>query len=76
MLLNVGDVIQVEGFVMLKNIDDGCSYRLIGIREYNGNSVYDFAKGKRGRVRYVSHYCYEIDYWLNNNSDINYIKKI
>ena len=75
-VLSVGDVIRIEGFVMLKGLDGGRFYKVINIREdNNGNKIYDFAKGKNGKVRCTSHYVYDIDRLLYDIS-INNIEII
>lgn len=60
--LEVGDIIKVHGFIMLKNLDDGNKYHITGIAEYKGQWVYEFKKF-RGKKLY-GHYVHNIDSWV------------
>ena len=57
-MLNVGDVISVDGFVMLKGLDGGNRYKVIK----TDNISYTFKK--MGSTKKVRHYKSDVDGWL------------
>lgn len=76
MKLKVGDVIEVQGWVMLEKMEG----RLKVAKVYNHPGVgpaYTFTK-PRGRKRIVSHSAYSVDSWVNpaEHPNLNKIVKI
>lgn len=67
--LQVNDKIQVNGWVMLKGLDNGLTYTVIAMDDYS----YTFKTGRRKPVR---HYITSVDAKMTGTSDINYIVKI
>jgi len=67
MKLQLNDVIQTNGFIMLKSIQG--TLRVSKIDDIS----YYFTKEKGSKV-ICRHLISDIDSWINNNSDINYIK--
>ena len=65
MKLNVGDVIQVIGWVMLKGLKGGSKYRVNRIRKHSGKFVYCFSKA-RGRKEVIHHFVSDVDICFNN----------
>lgn len=73
--LQVGDIIKVHGWVMLRDLEDGCSYRIARIFDSFGRSVYEFSK-PRGRKRLFGHYADSVDSWINDRDDNNRIELV
>lgn len=67
MKLKVGDIIEVIGFVMMKNLNGGQKYRLSRIGTHCGKPVYWFTKAK-GKKEVVGHYVSEVDLWVGTNN--------
>lgn len=65
--LKVGDVVEVSGWVMLKNIDPG-RYRVKKITAHYGHDVYDFAKPK-GSKTVARHLAENVDPWIRDPGD-------
>ncbi len=74
--LNVGDIIEVQGFVMFAKLEPG-KYRIKGVGRYVGIEYYDFAKPK-GTKTVVRHDAAKIDYCLSSadNPDLNKLFKV
>lgn len=76
MKLQVGDVIEVQGFVMLAKLDGG-KYVVSRIRHHLGQPGYVFRR-PRGKRDIVAHYCSSVDGWISDKSceDHNKIVKL
>jgi hypothetical protein len=76
--LNVGDIIEVQGFVMLNKLEPG-RYRVKSIvRRHQGIDAYFFTR-PRGKKVVVGHYVDNVDPWLRpsvSDPDLNKIVKI
>jgi hypothetical protein len=74
--LQVGDIVEVQGFVMLAKLDPG-RYRIKAVGEWKGIPYYDFAL-PRGKKIIVRHAVSSVDRWLSSveNPDINKIFKV
>ena len=73
MKLQVGDIINVFGFIMLKGLNDSEKYRVSRVSMYGNNSVYWFTK-PRGKKELIGHYTNDVDIWIgNNNKNLNRI---
>lgn len=74
-LLEEGDWIKVHGFVMLKGLKGGKEYEVEEVFTHKGSKAYElrpkYTSSWKSRVK---HYVYDIDKWINMNSDINYIE--
>ena len=79
--LNIGDVILIQGFVMLKGLDGGQHYKVICfhstaaayiLRRCNKNGVTYKAEGNRKAFLFS-----QIDLWINTENDnrIDIIKR-
>ena len=75
MRLQVGDIIRVDGFVMLAKLDEG-RYRVKSISKYHGQDTYTFSK-PRGKKSICRFYVHQIDPFLRTAdcSDLNKIVK-
>ena len=73
--LKQDDLIIVDGWIMLQNIEPG-NYRIAKVSELYGNNVYHFAKPKGKRI-VARHYAHNVDPWIKeqNNPDLNKIFK-
>lgn len=67
MKLKVGDIIEVIGFVMMKNLNGGQKYKLSRISQRFGKPVYWFTKPK-GKKEVVGHYADDVDLWVGTNN--------
>ena len=77
MELNVGDVIQVNGWVMLQGMEDGQKYKVARIQKSGFNNIYFFTKA-RGKKIVVGHSTSDIDMCINSqygNNNIEIIKR-
>lgn len=76
MKLQKGDKIIVHGYVMLSELEDGKSYKIIKVSRQAYKDVYHFAKA-RGTKEVVAHYAHNVDMLINpkNNNHIEIIKK-
>ena len=74
MKLQVGNVIEIFGWVMLNKLEDGCKYRVSRIKKIYGEDVYIFTKA-RGKKEVVGHYVDSVDIMINphNNNRIEII---
>lgn len=72
--LNVGNIIKVHGFVMMKGFEDGKKYKVLRISNRFGKPVYWFSKPK-GKKELFGHYAHEVDGMINprNNNRIELI---
>ena len=72
--LKLGDLIEVQGYVMLAGLEDLCRYRLKSVVVRNGQIAYRFTK-PRGRKIMVVHYAQNVDAWISDksNEDLNKI---
>lgn len=75
MKLKVGDVIEVIGWVMLKNLNEG-KYKVSSIGQHFGEDVYYFSKPK-GKKEIVGHYVSDVDMSIDerNNNRIEIVGK-
>jgi hypothetical protein len=74
--LKIGDIVEIQGWVMLKNVKPGQRYRICKVSENTpGNFVYFFSK-PNGRKILFGHYVEEVDLWVNteNENRINLIQ--
>lgn len=62
--LKVGNIIEVVGWVMLKNLNEG-RYKVTRISQRFGQDVYWFSKPK-GKKEIVGHYAEDVDSSINN----------
>lgn len=66
--LQIGSVIRVHGWVMLKGLEDGESYQVVSTPPMYGKDTYQFRKvGSKSRLRDVRHYSDSVDGWLGSN---------
>lgn len=72
--LKVGDVIEAQGFVMLRGIDDGNRFKVKEISRSQYGNTY-LLVGVRGTRRRVRFYTRDIDLWVKpqNHPDVNKI---
>lgn len=72
--LQVGDIISVHGYVMMKKLDDGVKYRVSKIADHFGRKVYVFTRA-RGSAVVARHFCHTVDAWLrpSGHEDLNKI---
>jgi hypothetical protein len=72
--LQVGDVIEVHGWVMLQGLDAG-KYVVTRVEEYYGQPTYSFRK-RGGRKTAARHYAGQVDAWIRpvGDPDINRIE--
>jgi len=76
MKLNIGDIIEVIGWVMMKKLESGEKYRVNKVYKYSGKDVYSFTKPK-GKKEIVNHYVSDVDLWIGteNNNRIDIIRR-
>jgi hypothetical protein len=75
--LNEGDIIQVNGWVMLDGLDSGKQYKVKRIFDHRGRAAYGFSK-PRGNKEIVAHYVGEVDASVENkycNNNITIVKR-
>ena len=70
--LKVGDKIKIQGWVMMKSLEDGDVFKVIKIREFNKVLVYDLQKTRGKKI--ISHYASDIDLYLNTGNSNQIIK--
>lgn len=75
MKLEVGNIIEVHGWVMLKNLEGGNKYKVTRVDKVHGRNAYFFSKA-RGKKEVVGHYINNVDMMINpsNNNRIEIIK--
>lgn len=73
MKLNIGSIIIVHGFVMLKGLEDGQKYRVHSTPPHYGNDTYQFTKAK-GKKVVARHYANNVDLWVDNPQNFNRIE--
>lgn len=73
MKLNIGSLILVHGWVMLKGLEANQKYRVQSIPDYKGSATYEFTKPKGSKV-VCRHYVYDVDPWIRITQDLNYIE--
>jgi hypothetical protein len=69
-----GQVIRVDGWVMLKGVEAGL-YRIKSVSDIHGNRVYDITR-KRGDRIIARHYVTSVDPWVRDNPDDPDLNKI
>ena len=74
MKLNVGDIIQVHGWVMLNKLNDGDKFKVAKITKQGFDNVYWFTK-PRGKKLIIGHRAVSVDSAIHNNG-INRIEVI
>lgn len=76
MKLQVGDIVEVQGFVMLAKLEPG-RYRIKATGTWQGIPYYDFAKPK-GKKTVVRHSVASVDFGLSDaeNPDLNKMFKV
>lgn len=62
MKLKVGDIVRVEGWVMLEGLEEG-RYRVAIVGQRYGNDTYTFCRPK-GNKAVCRHYAHKVDAWL------------
>ena len=60
MRLQIGDLVEVFGWVMLKKMEHGKIYRLSEVTQHAGKDVYWFTR-PRGTKKIVGHYASDVD---------------
>ena len=72
--LKVGDIVRVDGFVMLQGIDDGAKLRVCRIGEFHGSPTYTFCR-PRGTRGVVTHKASSVDMAVHSagHPDLNKI---
>lgn len=75
-VLNEGDIIEVQGYVMLYGLEGGRKYKVLRVLEYNRQPTYQFVT-PRGVKVVVTHYAHEVDMWIkdHDNNRIVIIKR-
>ena len=67
-MLNVGDKIQVIGWVMLEGMESGARYEVVRVR----NGVYNFVKlnkdGSHSKRKRAAHLVKNVEAWIGGNS--------
>lgn len=79
MKLKVGDKIRVVGFVMLKGLDDGKTYRVSKVSQYGGSDTYTLynVRSRKPLSNSVRHFAHDVDAWVESNiSEWNRIEKL
>lgn len=71
--LRAGSLIRVHGFVMLKGLEDGVTYRVWTVGVYGGSPVYAFRR-LRGKRTIATHFARSVDGWIRETADLNYIE--
>jgi len=71
--LNVNDIIEINGFVMLQKMEGKLKVALIEKDTIGRDIAYWFSKPK-GSKHIVGHRIQDIDGWIDNGSEINNIK--
>lgn len=66
-------LISVHGFVMVRNLNDGCKYKITERVDPKYGMVYDVRK-PLGKKVIVTHYKSTIDLWISD--DVNRINRI
>lgn len=71
--LRLGDVVRVDGWVMLKGLEAG-SYRVCAVGAIAGRVAYSFSRAK-GRLVKAKHYADAVDAWVRpgDSEDLNKI---
>lgn len=64
MKLQVGNIIEVHGWVMLKGLEGGNKYKVSRVSKRSGKDVYWFSK-PRGKKEIVGHYAHDVDISIN-----------
>ena len=72
--LQVGDIVKVEGFVMLRGVNDGAVLRVCQVGKAHGLDTYTFCR-PRGRRAVAAHYADSVDMWVKpaSHPDLNKI---
>ncbi len=67
-MLNIGDKIQVSGWVMLEGLEDGAAYEVVRVQ----NGVYNFVKlnkdGSHSKRKRAAHLIKNVDLWIGGNN--------
>lgn len=66
MKLNVGDTIQVHGWVMLNKLNDGGKFKVAKITKQGFSNIYWFTR-TRGKKMIIGHRAASIDSAIHNN---------
>jgi len=71
-MLNLGDRIKIEGWVMLAKLKDGETYEVNNISQHAGLKTYFLRRVLRNKKlsqKTVVHYAKDIELWLNTNNN-------
>lgn len=75
MKLNVGSLILIHGWIMLKSLESGQKYRVQSTPDYMGFATYEFTKPKGTKI-VCRHYAHDLDPWIRITQDLNYVEII